>query len=238
MNSKQIKNILKLADKYYQYSSYAYKSASIMKALQFGSKGAMIISPLIELAMGIVKDNSEILKVSNSLYESLNTYKSSYGFGKHEDFLSNYMTKLGDFKSSFAEANNIKENDPENSLAVLKKIIDNGEFLVLNTKKVIDSIRSMKSVGGQAFDLLKELSLSFGAETATTNIIEQAGNLSMLLDAEFPNIEAKYQELMNAIETHSASEAGGNANGPAAEPTTETATPEESILSQLEGISL
>lgn len=237
MNSKQIKNILKLADKYYQYSSYAYKSASIIKALQFGSKGAMIISPLIELAMGIVKDNSEILKVSNSLYESLNTYKSSYGFGSHEDFLSNYMIKLRDFKSSFAEVNNIKENDPENALAALKKIIDNGEFLVLNTRKVIDSIRSMKSVGGQAFDLLKELSLSFGAETATTNIIEQAGNLSMLLDAEFPNIEAKYQELMNAIETHSASEVGTNAS-PATAATTENVTPEESILSQLESISL
>jgi hypothetical protein len=235
MNQRKITYILKLATQYEQNSRKFFKKANYLKAIQGISNAVLIISPIMKTVMGLINGNSALAETANSLLENLNTYKSSYGFEKHDSLLSEYMANLNKFKNSFSEVNNIKDLQDSRLPDLLKTIIDSGEFLILHTSEVSRAIESMKSTGGKIFDALKYMDLSFGAETASTNIIEKSGQLSALLDQAFPEIKSKYNDLMSAAENYVKSnneETGSETTNISSE------MPEEDFLSQLGNLSI
>lgn len=235
MNQRKITYILKLATQYEQNARKFFKKANYLKAIQGISNAILIISPIMKTVMGLINGNSAIAETANSLLENLNTYKSSYGFEKYDSLLSEYMTNLSKFKNAFSEISNIKDLQDSRLPDLLKTVIDNGEFLVLHTSEVSKAIESMKSTGGKIFDALKYMDLSFGAETASTNIIEKAGQLSALLDKAFPELKSKYNDLMSAAENYVKS------NNEEASPETANIsgeTSEEDFLSQLGNLSI
>ena len=195
MNSKKINYILKISSQYEIQAHQLHKTAYVNFVIQ----GLAILAPLVGSIINDVNKNAVIIDSLKKLTSSLDDYKSSYGFGKHEQLLNSYNESAKKLLNSYNKISSIKGNPDPSFVNDLKSFVDNGNIIVGKSTDVVKAMEDMKSWAGSAFDVLKMTGFNLGMNTNTTNIIDQAKNLSASLASEIPSIQVKYDELMSSI---------------------------------------
>lgn len=217
MNHQDIRYILKLASQYEKQANIAKKTLEKKAYWQ----AALLVGPLVGSLVDYLRSSPELLDNLKLMANTLDDYKSSYGFDKYDALLSAYTSDIKKFLSTYKSVKD-KEVSPE-LISDFESLVASGDKISSNTEKVKTAIENMKSIAGKAFDVLKFTGLNLGTRTDSTIIIELADKIASMLFPYLAEVNSKLRMIQQKMSEQPSSEADEEETAPA--PTTPTRRP-------------
>lgn len=213
MNQQDVKYILKLASQYEKQANMAKKTLEKQAYWQLAS----LVLPLVSGLVDSLRSSPELLDNLKLMADTLDDYKTSYGFDKYDTLLSGYTSDIKKFLSTYKSVKD-KEISPE-LISDFESLVETGDKINSNTEKVKGAIEDMKSYAGKAFDVIKGLGFNLGTRTDSTIIVDLADKIASMLMPYLAEVTSKLRMIQQKMSEQPSSEADEEESAPTAAPT-------------------
>ena len=130
MNQQDVKYILKLANQYEKQANMSKKTLEKQAYWQ----AALLVGPLVSSLVDYLRSSPELLDNLKLMADTLDDYKTSYGFDKYDALLSGYTSDIKKFLSTYKSVKD-KEVSPE-LISDFESLVATGDKISSNTEKV------------------------------------------------------------------------------------------------------